>query len=386
MTLFNFIWENSTVKLLNTGNMNSRYLKPLILAVILITASFSPAADSIGRSPKGKVKNIILFIGDGMGTTHVYAGMSVSPAPLVLESFPYTGYSKTNSSNNYVTDSAAGGTALACGIKTKNGMIGVAPDSSVVQSIIEIAKNNGLATGVLSTSSVTHATPASFVAHNAGRGNYEDIAKDFLSGSADVIIGGGEDHFRKRKDGADLTAKLKEMGYDVVFSIDDMKKSSSSKLVALLAKEHMPRVSEGRQGMLPQMVKKAIEVLSRDKDGFFLMVEGSMIDWGAHAKDFDYVTQEVIDLDEAVGVAKKFAETDGKTLVLVTADHETGGLTLPSGDVSKRKATGNFISSGNHTAVMVPVFSYGPQSERFTGIHDNTYFFGQYIELLKLKL
>ncbi|MCU0408485.1 MAG: alkaline phosphatase [Bacteroidales bacterium] len=365
--------------------MNRKLIKPLFIAVILVMASFSPQADADARAPKGKVKNIILFIGDGMGTAHVYAGMSVSQEPLVLESFPYTGYSKTNSSNNYVTDSAAGGTALACGIKTKNGMIGVAPDSSAVQSIIELAKKNGLATGVLSTSSVTHATPASFVAHNAGRGNYEDIAKDFLSGSADVIIGGGEDHFRKRKDGADLTVKLKEMGYDVVFNLEDMKKSGSQKLVGLLAKEHMPRVSEGRQGMLAEMVKKAIEVLSQDKDGFFLMVEGSMIDWGGHAKDFDYVTQEMIDLDQAVGVAKKFAEADGKTLILVTADHETGGLTLTSGDIRNRKATGNFIQSGNHTGIMVPVFSLGPQAERFTGIHDNTYFFSQYLELLKLK-
>jgi alkaline phosphatase len=355
-----------------------------MLLLFVIALSYQQTS---GKTPntKGKVKNIILFIGDGMGTAQVYAGMTVSNIPLILESFPYTGYSKTNSSDNYVTDSAAGGTALACGIKTKNGMIGVSPDSTVAESVVEIAHRNGLATGILSTSSVTHATPASFIAHNSGRGNYEDIAKDFLSGTADVIIGGGEDHFRKRKDGADLTAKMKEMGYDVVFSLDDLKKSQSGRLVGLLAKEHMPRVSEGRQGILPQMVKKAIEVLSKDKDGFFLMVEGSMIDWGAHAKDLNYTVEEVIDLDQAVAVAKEFAEKDGKTLILVTADHETGGLTLPAGDLKSHKATGNFIQTGNHTAVMVPVFSYGPQADRFTGIHDNTYFFTQYMELLRLK-
>jgi alkaline phosphatase len=250
---------------------------------------------------------------------------------------------------------------------------------------VEIAHKNGLSTGILSTSSVTHATPASFIAHNSGRGNYEDIASDFLSGSADVIIGGGEDHFRKRKDGADLTARMKEMGYDVVFSLEDMKKSQSGRLVGLLAKEHMPTISEGRGGMLPEMVKKAIEILSKDKDGFFLMVEGSMIDWGAHAKDFKYTVEEVIDLDQAVEVARDFAETDGKTLIIVTADHETGGLTLPAGDMKNRTVTASFIQSGNHTGVMVPVFSYGPQASRFTGIHDNTYFFTQYMELLRLK-
>jgi alkaline phosphatase len=355
----------------------------MILAIALLAGCSGNKLKSPEQTPE--VKNIIFFIGDGMGTAQVYGAMTISEEPLVIESFPYTGFSNTFSSDNYVTDSGAGGTALSSGAKTRNGMIGTAPDSTALTSITEIAKKNGLATGVVSTSSVTHATPASFVAHNSGRGNYEEIAADFIKGTVDVFIGGGEDHFRDREDGRDLTVTLREQGYDVVYTLDDLNKSTSSKIAGLLSKEHMPKVSEGRDGMLAAMTKKAIETLSQDKDGFFLMVEGSMIDWGGHAKDFDYIVSEVIDIDQAIGVAKEFADKDGKTLIVVTADHETGGLTLTGGNMDEKKVKSNFIESGNHTAVMVPVFSYGPGAESFSGIHDNTFFFGRFLELLKLE-
>jgi alkaline phosphatase len=356
----------------------------IVFAALFAAGCSSGRIASTGKS-KPQVKNIILFIGDGMGTAQVYAAMTVANEPLVLESFPYSGFSNTWSASHYVTDSGAGGTAIATGIKTTNGMIGTAPDSSAVTSITEIVKSKGLATGILSTSAVTHATPASFVAHNAGRGNYEDIATDFLKGTADVFIGGGEDHFRKREDGKDLTVPLKEQGYDVVYNMDDLRKSSSPKIAGLLAKEHMPTAAEGRMGVLSEMTRKAIEILSRDEDGFFMMVEGSMIDWGGHAKDFNYTVSEVIDLDLAVRVAKEFAEKDGKTLVVVTADHETGGLTLTGGNRAQKKVISSFIPSGAHTAVMVPIFSYGPGAEKFSGIHDNTFFMNQFLELLNIK-
>lgn len=377
-------------KLLLLNQIKHIYMKIRIpLSVIVIAAIFAAGCSSgkVAYSEKSRpqVKNIILFIGDGMGTAQVYAGMSVASEPLVLESFPYSGFSTTWSASHYVTDSGAGGTAIAAGIKTRNGMIGTAPDSSAVTSITEILKSKGFATGILSTSAITHATPASFVAHNAGRGNYEDIAADFLKGTADVFIGGGEDHFRKREDGRDLTIPLKEQGYDVVYTLEDLKKSDSPKIAGLLAKEHMPTAAEGRMGILAEMTRKAIEILSKDKDGFFMMVEGSMIDWGAHAKDFNYTVSEVIDLDMAVKVAKDFAEKDGKTLVVVTADHETGGLTLPGGNRAQKTVIPGFIPSGSHTAVMVPIFSYGPGAEKFSGIHDNTFFMNQFLELLNIK-
>jgi alkaline phosphatase len=319
-----------------------------------------------------------------MGVAQLYAGMTVNSTPFYLEKFPYSGLSKTYSSDNYITDSAAGGTAIASGVKTTNGMIGVSPDSAPVASILEIAHKNGLSTGVVSTSSVTHATPASFVAHNAGRGNYEDIAKDFLNGTVDLFIGGGEDHFRKRKDGKDLAVDLKSAGYDVVYTMEDLKKSGSAKIAGLLAAEHMPKASEGRSGMLEEMTRKAIETLSKDKDGFFLMIEGSMIDWGAHDKNTEYTIAEVIDFDKAVGVALEFAGTNSETLVVVTADHETGGMTLTGGSIQDRTTVAHFAGT-SHTAVMVPIFSFGPGAEKFSGIHDNTFFFNEFLTLLNIS-
>ena len=365
--------------------MKIKPLSILVLLTVILISGCSSQNIQKSKASRPEVKNIILFIGDGMGTAHVYAGMTVSEKPLAMESFPFSGFSKTYSSDNYITDSGAGGTAIACGVKTRNGMIGVGPDSVAVTSIIEIAHKNGLATGVLSTSSVTHATPASFVAHNSGRGNYEDIAKDFMNGTVDVFIGGGEDHFRKRADGIDLTLKLKDQGYDVVYNMEDLKNSGSLKIAGLLAKGQMEEASKGRSGMLAGMTGKAIETLSRDKDGFFMMVEGSMIDWGAHAKNLDYTASEVIDMDDAVRVALEFAARDGKTLVIVTADHETGGLTLVDGSIQERKTVANFIPSGSHTAVMVPIFSYGPSAEVFSGIHDNTFFLNEFLKLLNIK-
>jgi len=357
--------------------------KILLIFLVISTGVIFPVESA--AKPAKKARNIILFIGDGMGTAQIYSGITVSPQALYLESFPYSGFSKTFASDNYITDSAAGGTAIACGIKTKNGMIGMGPDSVAVSSIIELARRDGLATGVISTSAVTHATPASFVSHNAGRGNYEDIAKDFLNGNLDLFIGGGQNHFKKRADGDDLTVKLKEQGFDVVYTMDDLKNTKSSKIAGLLAPEHMPQATEGRAGMLREMTVKAIETLKKDKDGFFLMVEGSMIDWGCHAKDIVYAVNEVLDLDDAIGAAREFAESDGKTLVVVTADHETGGLTLVGGNMEERSLNAGFIQSGSHTAVMVPIFSYGPGAERFSGIHDNTFFFTEFLNLLRIK-
>jgi alkaline phosphatase len=163
-----------------------------------------------------------------------------------------------------------------------------------------------------------------------------------------------------------------------------MKNSTSTKLAGLLAKGDMPKAAEGRMGMLREMTMKAIETLSKNKNGFVLMVEGSMIDWGAHARDIDYTIAETIDFDDAVGAALEFAMADGKTLVVVTADHETGGLTLTGGDIASKTVVTNF-SSNDHTATMVPIFSYGPGAERFSGIHENTFFYNEFVELLGLK-
>jgi alkaline phosphatase len=364
--------------------MNRFYrLSAFIIVSIILSGSLHCYAGKI-QIPEKKTRNIVLFIGDGMGVAQVYAAMTRSDHTLALERFPYSGFSKTYSFDDYITDSGAGATAIACGIKTRVGMIGMGPDSVAVKSIVEIAHKNGLATGVVVTCCVTHATPAAFVAHNPDRADYEDIAKDFLNGSIDLFIGGGENHFRKRKDGRDLCNDLKEQGFDVVYNIGDMNKSNSGKLAALLAKSDMPKASEGREGMLKAMTKKALEVLRKDKNGFFLMVEGSAIDWACAGHNINYAISETIDLDDAIGVAKEFADENGETLIIVTADHETGGLTLTGGSITGHKVEAKFAAE-DHTAVMVPIFSYGPGAEKFSGIHENTFFLDEFLNLLNIK-
>jgi alkaline phosphatase len=364
--------------------MKNKFFAIILSGIVLMVSGGSGIVSEKQAKSKLMPVNIIIFIGDGMGPAQLSAGIAVSDNTFVVEYFPYSGLCKTSAFDQYVTDSAAAGTAIACGIKTKNGMIGMGPDSISVKSIMEIAHANGLATGLVSTSAVTHATPASFVAHNSGRGNYEDIAKDFMTGTIDVFIGGGADHFRNRSDSVDLTLDLKNQGYDVVYTIEDLQKSGSSKIAGLLAKEHMESALGGRAGKLPIMTEKAIQALSTNKKGFILMVEGSEIDFAGHAKDINGVISEVIDLDQAVGEAYKFAKAKGNTLVIVTADHETGGLTLPGGDMKNHKVVASFGGIG-HTAVLVPVFSYGPGSEKFSGIHENTFFFNQFTEMLGLR-
>jgi alkaline phosphatase len=361
-------------------------MKQGIILLVFIAVLQAFATQTInGQTQKKEVKNVILFIGDGMGTAHVYGAITASDHKLFLELFPYTGFSKTYSFNNYVTDSGAGGTAIACGVKTKNGMIGMNPDSVPVNSILEIAHRNGLATGIVVTSSVTDATPASFIAHNISRGNQENIAVAYLSGSVDVFMGGGEDYFRHRTDSVDLTQRLRKQGFDVEYNLDTLLMSKSNKLAGLFANGDMPGAREGRAGMLSRMTGKAIETLSRNKNGFFLIVEGSQIDKKSHLRNFPAVLTEVLDLDDAIGRAKEFADANRQTLIVVTADHETGGLTLINGNISKNQVAGTFIESGYHTGVMVPIFSYGPGANGFSGIHENTFFFYRILSLLGLN-
>ncbi|MBE0673290.1 MAG: alkaline phosphatase, partial [Bacteroidales bacterium] len=275
-------------------------------------------------------------------------------------------------------------TAISTGVKTRNGMIGMSPDSTSVVTIVEIAKRNGLSTGVLSTSSVTHATPASFVAHVVSRNNYEDIAQFFLKGNVDVFMGGGSGNFNNRKDSIDLLAKLKEDGYAVVTSPDNLDDIKSGKLAALFYESHMPKVSEGRSISLAAMTRKAIDLLSKNEKGFFLMVEGSMIDWAGHDSDTEYAITETLDLDEAIGEAISFAQKNGNTLVIVTADHETGGMALTGGNIHNRTVRAEFPTTG-HTAVMVPVFASGTGSDKFVGIMENTEIFERMVWALGIK-
>ena len=317
-----------------------------------------------------KPKNIIFLIGDGMGVSQVYSGYTANRGNLFLNNFLHIGFSVTTSANNYVTDSAAGGTALSTGVKTYNGAIGVDTDTIPVKTILQKASEKGLATGLVSTSSVTHATPAAFIAHQPDRGMLEEIAADFLKTDIDVFIGGGYKDFTERKDGRNLVEELAQKGYQIVTETRQLDQVKSGKLAALTAYNHHPRV-EHRGDMLPRSTQKALELLSLNENGFFIMIEGSQIDWAGHAKHTTFTVEEMLDFDRTIGEALAFAAADGQTLVVVTADHETGGMGINQGDLEKGHVEGGFTTH-RHTGVMVPIFAYGPGAEQFMGIMDNT--------------
>jgi alkaline phosphatase len=345
----------------------------IIITLGAFLASCSPTKNYTIKN-NSEIKNVILMIGDGMGIPDVYAAMTVSDKPLNIERCNMIGLQKTFSADNYITDSGAAGTALATGNKTKNGAIGMDSQGNRLKSILEIAEEHGLATGLVSTSSITHATPASFIAHQSSRESYEDIAKDFLKTDIDVFIGGGIDHFARRKDKLNLLDSLTLRGYEVDTSLALVLNSKSLKLAGLTAPVHNPYRLKGRGDMLPLSSGKAIEILSKSKKGFFLMIEGSQIDWAGHANVADTLVDETLDFDKAAGVALDFAKADGHTLVVITADHETGGVTITGGDRATHKVKLNF-STKDHTAVMVPVYAFGPGAEKFIGIYDNTEIF-----------
>jgi alkaline phosphatase len=349
--------------------------KILIFLFVLMTGSLAMKAASPVKKQAKPVKNIILLIGDGMGVSEVYAGYTYQKGTLNMERFQTAGFSITYSTS-YVTDSGAGGTAIATGHKTYNGAIGVDSTGRPIKTILEWAEEKGKATGLVATCAITHATPASFISHQAKRSDYELIASDFLKTDVDVFIGGGLNHFTKRKDSIDLTRQLIAKGYTLAYNLEELRSIAKGPVGALLAAEHLPKISEGRGDQLIESVNQAIRLLSADPDGFFLMVEGSQIDWGGHANDIKYIVEEVADFDKAVGAALDFAEKNAETLVIVTADHETGGLAVSDGNLTTGQVTGSFTTK-DHTGVMVPVFAYGPYSTTFGGMQQNIEIFSK---------
>lgn len=319
-------------------------------------------------------KNIILVIGDGMGLSQISAGLYNSNSKFSLESFPVIGFQKTYSANNLVTDSAAAGTAISSGKKTKNNLVGIDENGNRCISILEEAEKNGLATGIVVTSSIQHATPASFMAHQPARNLYEDITLDLLESGIDLFIGGGKQHFdRREKDDRNVTEELKRKG----FHIYDYFNNDLSALVpdtlrrfAFFTADKEPLSAFAGRDFLPNAATMATKFLNhRSPNGFFLLVEGSQIDWACHSNKKEALYAEMADIDQTIKQLLDFARKDGETLVIVTADHETGGLALNSG--TPRLIDLKYTTNG-HTAAMVPVFAFGPKAELFRGVYENT--------------
>jgi alkaline phosphatase len=369
-----------------------RFYKLIFASTIitLLTACTQIAQEIIVDTPmqvnvkNATPKNIIFMIGDGMGTAQVYAALTAKKGNLEMARCKHVGFVKTNSANDYITDSAAGSTAFATGKKTDNGKISVSPELDTLNTILEYAEFNGLATGLVVTSKITHATPAAYVAHNHSRYNYEEIAEDFLKTDVDVLLGGGLNHFVKRADARDLISEFRMKDYQLVYDTTGMQEVNQGKLIGLLWADDPPKWSEGRDDFLEKASLKAIELLSDNEDGFFLMIEGSQIDWGGHDNDSKYVVNESVDFDNVVGKVLNYAENDGETLVVITADHETGGYAINGGSLTSGTVLGKFTSY-DHTSTMVPLFAYGPGAGHFTGIIDNTDIYYKMMKLLNLE-
>jgi alkaline phosphatase len=338
-------------------------------------------------------KNVILLISDGTGLSQVSSAFYFKESSPNYSRFKNIGLIKTSSSREDVTDSAAGATAFACGVKTYNGAIGVGDDSTAIKNLVEIASLKNINTGMIATSSITHATPASFYAHTLNRGYAEQIALQLVQCEVDFFAGGGLQFFNDRKDGQNLLNVLNENQFTIdTTSLKDFASLKSSKKVGyLLAKDAMSKATEGRGNFLPKATELGMQFLSKDNAGFFLMAEGSQIDWGGHENNAPYLVAELIDFDDTVGKALDYAEKDGNTLVIVTSDHETGGFTLAAKkkknengeDYSDYSEIGMTFSTTGHSATLIPVFAYGPGSEEFKGIYENTDIFEKILKVTK---
>lgn len=341
-------------------------LKLLSLSIIITLLSIS-----CNNKDQKKVDNVILLIGDGMSIPQINAFMLTTDSITAFERFPVTGLVKTHSKSNKITDSAAGGTAIATGHKTNNGMIGMNADSIAVPSILETLSDKGMKTGVVATSYVTHATPASFIAKNINRNNYEEIALDIATNDKiDIVIGGGRNHFVNRKDSLNLINEMTNNGWHYYDSISHAD-FNNEKIILLAAENHLDAYPQ-RGEFLPHATYLALKSLSNNnKKGFFLMVEGSQIDFACHNSDSTYLINEMRDFNNVINIVLDFAKENPNTLVIVTADHETGGLTMIDPEGKYTRTNLNF-ATGSHSPLMVPIFAFGNGSEMFSGIIDNT--------------
>lgn len=389
----------------------------LTIALMLLVAPIASAQ-----------RRIILFIGDGVGASQWTAARIASPEPLAVSQFKVMGLVDTRASNSLITDSGAGATAYATGVRSYYLAIGVGPDSQPVETVLEAAKQKGWATGLVATSSVTHATPAAFASHVKSRASEFEIAKQMTALGPDVMLGAGTRFFssRTRPDSQDLldTLRLTHTVVTDAASFDAVRDTAVRKLVGLFGDTEMPHAAQ-RTPTLPAMTKKALDIVSRDPDGFFLMVEGSQTDWRAHDNmPMPWIVDEILDFDAAIGVALDYQRRVPDVLILVVADHETGGLAIETATdsavmVAAADSLGRAIrglinarellaaqaadsadsvivrmqitaarlrtnargarterlfadyTTAGHTAQMVPLFASGPGAEAFGGMLDN---------------
>jgi alkaline phosphatase len=329
-----------------------------------------------------KVKNIILCIGDGMGLSQLYATYSANRGQLNIFQMLNMGFSVTYSADAYITDSAAGATAFASGQKTNDRAVGVDPEGKPLKSLADYSAEAGKKTADIVVCELTDATPAAFYAHNAERSNATDIAGQIVSSPVDIFLGSAYKDFIQPVNGQTPIDKMKQRGYTIIRTFDEFLNTPATKILALMDDSVTRPKMDGRGNYLPLAFKKVTQTFKNAPNGFFMMIEGSQIDHGGHSNNLKQVITENSDFDRMVGDALRFADEDGETLVIVTADHETGGLTLLDGNIGKGYVWGDF-STNDHTGTPVPIFAYGPHSLDFRGVFNNTEIFNKLKALLK---
>ncbi len=338
-----------------------------------------PAALEPARLERGlRPRNLVLVIGDGMGLSMLSSVSALLHGPaggLHLERAPVVGLVRTYASDALETDSAAAATALATGFKTRRKMVSTLPDGSEPMTLLEAGRTRGLATGVVTTSGLMDATPACFTAHDPSRKNEVAILVDQLRSGTEVLIGaawGCLDQLEQQPELAAALAQARSAGYTIARSPEELQ-AAAAPLVALLP----PRPDSPDAGGPPleQSVQKALAELATDGDGFVLIVESEETDEWGHENNIKRIVTALEELEQAIGAVLAFAEQDGQTLVLITADHDTGGLGIGEG-----KLTGGSSevpvevrwTTSSHLGVWVPLFAFGPGAEVFAGIMDNT--------------
>jgi len=327
-----------------------------------------PTLTSLSEVAPGQTpQNVILMIGDGMGLSQVGAAWTANHGALNLFACPYVGLSRTYCNNRLITDSGAGGTALAIGMKTNKGFIGCDTLGNAQPSLLVCAREQGMRTAVSVVCRLCDATPADFCCHRDDRDDYDSINADYLDCEVDYIAGGGRYFMTHRADGRNIITQMGAKGYHVYEDADALYQATAFPVFACLAdSEYVPAPMRG--DLFQRQTMKAIEMMGNQP--FCMMIEGSCIDDWCHANDLERAVEETLDFDRTIGQVLRWAEQDGHTLVVITADHETAGMTLLDGDFHEGRVQCHFANDG-HSNIHVPVYAYGPGAEQFTGVMEN---------------
>ncbi len=332
---------------------------------IAFSEVYRPTFASDGQQKKAK--NIILLIGDGNGLAHISATALANKGELSLTQLRNIGFLKTQSSDDFTTDSAGGATAIATGKKVPNRAIGVDANGNSLKNITEILAEKGFVSGIITTDEITGATPSSFYAHQKDRGMIEEIKNDFLRSKLSIFVSAAGNSEEKNNIG----------DFGVVGSLDEISENKKDKIGFLFTKDE-------QTATFSKAVKNVLTFLKNKNKPFCLMAEGAKIESYGHANDIGGVINESIAFDRAITDSLKFADADQNTLVIVTADHETGGLTLPQGNITKNEIEGDFTTD-DHTGIMVPIFAYGPMSNIFQGVYENNELFIRILSALDIQ-